>query len=395
MFPEGAVRADGVYKRFRVDAKRWTLRTQLGYLAALRRGNADAFWRWALRDINLQIDPGEAVGLVGPNGSGKSSLLKILSGVMRPYAGTVNVNGRIGALIAVQAGIHNELSGRENIYVYGSILGLKRQAVARRFDEIVEFSELGDAIDRQVKFYSSGMQMRLGFSVVAFLDPVVLLVDEVLAVGDSSFQQRCLDRMRQVLAGGTTLVFVSHDLAAVESICNRCVFLQDGVVQADGSIRDVLGQYRAWIESISEPLESVPGALRILKATVAGPDGNTPRTGEAAEVRLVLDNPSPQDATVYVGVSEGPATPVFVLSHVEHLDLGKQQVGCSLRFLPLPKGQFYLWVSVFDAEGREMLLPWQPAARFDVIGPKLVKAPVGIVRLSPVHVQADWEIAAL
>src|ERR1700716_907718 len=181
MFPEGTVRAEGVHKRFRVDAKRWTLRTQLGYLAARRRGNADAFWRWALRDINLDIRPGEAVGLVGPNGSGKSSLLKILSGVMRPYAGTVDVVGRIGALIAVQAGIHNELSGRENIYVYGSILGLKRQEVARRFDEIVEFSELGDAIDRQVKFYSSGMQMRLGFSVVAFLDPVVLLVDEVLA----------------------------------------------------------------------------------------------------------------------------------------------------------------------------------------------------------------------
>ena len=225
---------------------------------------------------------------MGPNGSGKSSLLKILSGVMRPYAGTVDVVGRIGALIAVQAGIHNELSGRENIYVYGSILGLKRQEVARRFDEIVEFSELGDAIDRQVKFYSSGMQMRLGFSVVAFLDPVVLLVDEVLAVGDSSFQQRCLDRMRQVLAGGATLVFVSHDLAAVESICNRCVFLHDGVIRNDGPIRDVLSQYRGWIESISEPLESVPGALRILKAGVAAPDGNTPRTGEAAEVRAIL-----------------------------------------------------------------------------------------------------------
>jgi ABC-type polysaccharide/polyol phosphate transport system ATPase subunit len=393
MLPEGTVHADGLYKRFRVDTKRWTLRTQLAYLAARQRGNPDAFWRWALRDINLHIEPGEAVGLVGPNGSGKSTLLKILSRVMRPYGGTAEVAGRIGAMIAVTAGIHAELSGRENIHIYGSILGLKREEVARRFDEIVEFAELGSAIDRQVKFYSSGMNMRLGFAVVAFLDPAVLLVDEVLAVGDSSFQQRCLDRMREVQNNGTTLVLVSHDLAAVESICNRCVFLLEGDLQADGPTREVLAQYRAWIESIAEPLDGVPGALRILKASVSAPDGNTPRSGEAAEIRLVLDNPKLQDAMVYVGVSEGPATPVFVSSHVEHLDVGRRAVECSVRFLPLPMGQFYLWVAVFDPDGKELLLPWQPAARFDVIGPKLVKAPAGIVRLSPVHVRAEWEIA--
>ena len=179
-------------------------------------------WRWALRDIDFDVAPGESVGLVGSNGSGKSTLLKILHRVMYPYAGSVEVVGRVGALIEVRSGIHPQLTGRENIVpVRLAPRAWPPTAVASRFDEIVAFAELEQAIDRQVKFYSSGMQMRLGFAVAAFLEPDVLLVDEVLAVGDAAFQQRCLDRMRYVLTQGTTLVLVSHDLAAVEATCAR------------------------------------------------------------------------------------------------------------------------------------------------------------------------------
>jgi ABC-type polysaccharide/polyol phosphate transport system ATPase subunit len=392
MLPDGSIEAAHLWKRFRADAKRWSVKTQAQYLAARARGNTGDFWRWALRDVDVHIEPGEAVGLVGPNGSGKSTLLKLLTRVMRPYAGTLEVAGRVGALIQVRAGIQDELTGRENVFLYGSLLGLSRTTIARRFDEIVAFAELEEAIDRQVKFYSSGMQMRLGFAVVAFLEPAILLVDEVLAVGDASFQQRCLDRMREVLAEGTTLVLVSHDLAAVESICTRCMFLQNGLVQSDGPIRDVLGEYRVWIETLSETLESVSGVVRLLKARVNDTNGNTPKAGETVEVRLVFDNPSPLQASIFVGVSEGPATPIFVLRRNTYLGSGEQELRCHLHHLPLPRGHFYLWVGVFAGNRTNAVLPWHPATRFDVIGPDLTAAPAGVVRLSPVYVEADWDV---
>ncbi len=201
--------------------------------------------------MDLVSEPGDATGIVGNNGSGKSTFLKILAGVMDQYAGRVEVAGRIGALIEVRGGIHPELTGRENVYLYGTLLGLKRADIVRQFDEIVAFGELEGAIDRQVKFYSSGMGMRLGFSVAAFLEPDVLLVDEVLAVGDASFQQRCLAKMRDVLNNGTSLVFVSHDLASVEAICNRGIWMQNGVVQADAPVAETLSYYRQAIEQVA------------------------------------------------------------------------------------------------------------------------------------------------
>jgi ABC-type polysaccharide/polyol phosphate transport system ATPase subunit len=204
---------------------------------------------WALRNVNLEIGPGEALGLIGLNGSGKSTLLRLLARVMYPYAGSIETSGRIGALIEVSAGLHPELTARENIFFYGTLLGLRRKEVSEKFDAVVDFSELESALDRQVKFLSSGMRMRLGFSVAAFLEPAILLVDEVLAVGDATFQTKCMERMRTVLAQGTTIVFVSHDLEAVESICKRVVWLEGGEVRRDAPTLDVLTSYRAAYEA--------------------------------------------------------------------------------------------------------------------------------------------------
>jgi len=219
-----------VWKRFRSRERRNLLSYKLTALRQ-RLEEGPVPWHWALRDVDFRIAPGESVGLIGSNGAGKSTLLKILAGVMYPYAGRVRLEGRVGALIEVRAGLHFDLTGRENIYLYGSLLGLPRREVAKRFDAIVEFAEIAPAIDRQVIFYSMGMQMRLGFSVAAFLEPDILLIDEVLAVGDASFQQRCLDRVQEVLRGGTTVVFVSHDLPAIAATCARTIWMDQGIVR--------------------------------------------------------------------------------------------------------------------------------------------------------------------
>ncbi|HXF56072.1 MAG TPA: ABC transporter ATP-binding protein [Actinomycetota bacterium] len=381
-----------VWKRFRADRRRMLLRDEVARLTARLRGRGDVGWRWALRDVSLRVEPGESVGLVGANGSGKTTLLRILARVMYPYAGRVEVSGRVGALIEIRAGIHPDLTGRENVFIMGSILGLPRREVARRFDDIVAFAEFEDAIDRQVKYFSSGMQMRLGFAIAAFLEPDVLLVDEVLAVGDASFQQRCLDRMRALLVQGTTLVFVSHDLAAVEAMCSRGVWLRHGRVEADGPVRDVVGAYRRSVRDTTVESGPVSGAVRLLKVEAGGAGGQTPFTQGPFEVRAVLRSAVPRSGVLYVGVSEGPATPIFVLRRDLHLNGGETEARCLIPRLPLPRGRYALWAGMFDVTGRD-LLAWHPVAHFDVAGADLDEAPKAIVRLAPVHVEASWEVA--
>src|ERR1035438_7944450 len=205
-------------------------------------------FRWVLKDISLEVEPGGTLGLIGINGSGKTTLLKIISGTTYQSAGKCQAEGRLGALLSVTSGIHPDLTGRENVFLYGAVLGMRRKISRDRFDEIVEFAGLSDAIDRQVKFFSLGMQMRLGFSIAAFLEPDILLVDEVLSVGDASFQQKCLNRIGEVVRQGTTLLYVSHDLASVEASCERAAWLADAVIQASGPTKEVVSRYRAAVE---------------------------------------------------------------------------------------------------------------------------------------------------
>jgi lipopolysaccharide transport system ATP-binding protein len=198
---------------------------------------------WALRDVNFEVQSGEAVGIIGRNGAGKSTLLKILSRITAPSSGEVRLRGKVASLLEVGTGFHSELSGRENIFLNGAIMGMSRAEVRARFDDIVAFAEVDKFLDTPVKRYSSGMYVRLAFAVAAHLDPEILIVDEVLAVGDAAFQKKCLGKMQTVASGGRTVLFVSHNMAAVSRLCRRGILLSHGKVAADGPVSNVIASY--------------------------------------------------------------------------------------------------------------------------------------------------------
>ena len=393
----GTIRATEIWKRFRADVRSTYLQDELvRAVNRLKKSYSSRGWRWALRNIDFHLEPGSALGLVGANGSGKSTLLKILARVTDPTAGQIKVAGRLGALIEIRAGMHPNLSGRENIFFTGSLMGLPRREVAKRLDDIVGFAELGSAIDRQIKYYSSGMQMRLGFGVAAFLEPDVLLVDEVLAVGDATFQQRCLDRMGYVLNQGTTLILVSHDLGAIEATCERGLWLREGEVVINGPVREVLSGYRAFIEADAHATPRIDGKVGVVQVRTGGSDGGAiVRSNAPFEVELVFTSRDEYRAWIYLGVSEGTASPIFLINpgHEAALRPGKARVRCEIGSLPLPRGRYYLWLGAYQgSEKGPELMAWQPVASFDVHGPEIDPAPLAVVRLAPVHVPSEWTI---
>ena len=199
---------------------------------------------WALRDVSFEVREGEALGIVGHNGAGKTTILKILSSITTPSAGEIMVRGRLAALVEVSSGFHPELSGRENVYLHGAMLGMKRSEITRKLDSIIDFSGVASYIDVPVKRYSSGMYVRLGFSIAAHLNPDIILLDEVLAVGDAAFQAKCLDRIAEVRKSGRTIVFISHDLAAVYRLCDRALLLDHGQIVTEGAPRQVIDRYQ-------------------------------------------------------------------------------------------------------------------------------------------------------
>ena len=207
-------------------------------------------WIWALRDVSLEIEPGEVVGIIGRNGAGKSTLLKVLSRITEPTDGFADIRGRVGSLLEIGIGFHPELSGRENIYLYGAILGMRKREIERRFDEIIAFAEIDDFLDTPIKRYSSGMQVRLAFSVAAHLEPEILLVDEVLAVGDLAFQKKCLGKMGGIASEGRTVLFVSHNMSVIQALCRRGIFLHDGKVEVDAPIDRAISAYLKTLEDV-------------------------------------------------------------------------------------------------------------------------------------------------
>jgi lipopolysaccharide transport system ATP-binding protein len=290
------VRIENVGKRYRIGALHpgyATFRELVGgaLVAPFRRLRGTQRSRretlWALGGVNLEVRQGELVGIIGHNGAGKSTLLKILSRVTRPTTGRVELFGRVGSLLEVGTGFHPDLTGRENVYLNGAILGMRRVEIARKFDEIVAFSELEKFIETPVKFYSSGMYVRLAFSVAAHLEPEILIMDEVLAVGDAAFQQKCLDKMRDIRQRGHTIFFVSHNLPAITRLCRRVVLLEGGHVIADGAAQEVVNKYlsSSWKAGAERVwTEDAPGdsTVRLRRVRIIDDGG---RTVAAADIR--------------------------------------------------------------------------------------------------------------
>ncbi|WP_334171002.1 ABC transporter ATP-binding protein [Sinomonas sp.] len=237
-----AIEVSSISKQFVLRHTR-SLKEALVWLIKGRKGDLSQKF-FALHDVSLTVEQGESVALLGFNGSGKSTLLKHISGVMTPDSGTVRTRGRVAGLIEVGAGFHHDLTGRDNVYLNGAILGMSEEQINERFDSIVEFSEIGEFIDTEVKFYSSGMYLRLAFSVAVHTDPEVFLVDEILAVGDEPFQRKCIAKIKELAAEGKTLVVVSHDLNLVPQICERGVLLEKGRVVLDGPVEDAVKALR-------------------------------------------------------------------------------------------------------------------------------------------------------
>src|SRR5579864_2419589 len=263
-----AIRCEGLAKQYRIgERERYsTLRDAIANVftsprrllrsaARLSSGGRQDLNFWALKGVSFEIKSGEVLGIIGRNGAGKSTLLKILSRITEPTRGHADIWGRVGSLLEVGTGFHPELSGRDNIFLNGAILGMRRTEIARKFDEIVAFAELEKFIDTPVKRYSSGMYMRLAFAVAAHLELEILLVDEVLAVGDASFQKKCLGKMGQVSRDGRTILFVSHNMAAVKALCRKAILIKDGVVAASGTVAEVADNYLSNIASAASAKE--------------------------------------------------------------------------------------------------------------------------------------------
>jgi lipopolysaccharide transport system ATP-binding protein len=238
---DSAVSFERVSKEFRLLKTRSLQDTFVNIFNKEMRGR---YQFWALQDVSFAIKPGETVAILGPNGSGKSTILKLISRIIDPTRGVIRVSGRLSALLELGAGFHPDLTGRENIYLNGSILGLGRKVMNEKLDSIIAFADVGQFLDVPIRNYSSGMQMRLGFSVAVHVEPEIMLVDEVLAVGDYSFQLKCLDRIREMQADGVTILFVSHDFEAVENLCTRAIWLDEGKLQTQGSVGDVIDQMK-------------------------------------------------------------------------------------------------------------------------------------------------------
>ena len=245
------IKVDGLSKRYRIGQGKsyGSLRESMvdRFAGLFRLQNRRSAKRdcWALRDVGFEVQPGEILGLIGTNGAGKSTLLKILSRITRPTTGRVELRGRVGSLLEVGTGFHPELTGRDNIFLSGVILGMRRAEIVSNFDEIVDFAGVEKFIDTPVKRYSSGMYVRLAFAVAAHLQPEIMLIDEVLAVGDAEFQKKCLGKIRNVARSGRTVVFISHNMAAIETLCDRCLLLKGGTMVANGPTDQVIAGYIA------------------------------------------------------------------------------------------------------------------------------------------------------
>ena len=367
-----AIKAESLGKAYRLGAKEEQPETLVEAMVSILRAPARNFGRlrrldtfatdregddvlWALKDVSFEIQQGEVVGFIGRNGAGKSTLLKILSRITEPTEGRVLMRGQVSSLLEVGTGFHPELTGRENVYMNGTILGMKKREIDRKFDEIVDFAGVERFLDTPIKRYSSGMKVRLAFSVAAHLEPEVLIIDEVLAVGDADFQKKCLGKMQDVDGHGRTVLFVSHNMGAIQALCPRAISLREGRVVEDGEAGEVVRNYLSSISQADEssfspdnPNRRTPGEIYMTAGRVLN-ERNKPCTdlisGEAMTLEFDYENPEGHktfDPTVVVSNSEGIAVfhlqPKFTGLRIDAQRKGT--VRCTLPRLSLPLGEY-------------------------------------------------------
>jgi lipopolysaccharide transport system ATP-binding protein len=368
-----AIEVEGLGKRFDIGETTGGYMLLTEQLAERFRGRGRRQKKqefWALQDVGFDVQQGEMFGVIGHNGAGKSTLLKILSRITPPTVGEARLRGRVGALLEVGTGFHPELTGRENVFLNGAILNMRRADIQRRFDEIVEFADVGPFIDTPVKRYSSGMQLRLAFSVAAHLEPEILIVDEVLSVGDMAFQQKCLDRMEGASREGRTIVFISHNLAAVRNLCDRAMLLSHGEVSVIGRVGEVIREYVGEVErdlprSLRErENRDGTGELRFVDMHLER-DGqviDSPASGEDCDIVLSYETERDRPfRTVNFGISLfslEDSTPLLNLSSETSGAVFRDvppngQARCRLHNCPLPAGQYFM--SIWADLAGEML----------------------------------------
>lgn len=393
---EAAIRVDEVSKRFRLYHER----NQSLKAAVMRRGRAHYEEFWALRNVSLTVTSGTTFGLIGQNGSGKSTLLKCMARILRPDKGTISTTGKVSALLELGAGFHPELSGRDNVYLNGSILGLSRRQIDQRFDDIVQFAGLERFIDTPVKNYSSGMYVRLGFSVAINVDPDVLLVDEVLAVGDEQFQRRCAEKFADLKASGKTIVIVSHNMRSVRDLCDAVAWLEGGVVRALGVVGDVIDAYVDESMDTLAPagmtIRSAAGQARIKDIKLLDSQGRPTtnvRTGEEVTLRICYH------------ADEAVQEPVFALSihtadgilvtgpnsgergHELEKILGAGHVDLHISRLMLLPGSYDVGGSIHDGAMEHTFDEAHRALRFEVEPGSPREAGAGLVSLG-----GEWTV---
>jgi len=335
----------------------------VGLSKRYRMPSAADGWLDALTSVSFDIQQGEAVGLIGRNGAGKSTLLRILSRVTRPTEGYADVAGTVGALLEVGTGFHPELTGRENTFLSGAVLGLSKREVQARFDEIVAFAEIEPFIDTPVKRYSTGMYARLGFAVAAHLRPSILIVDEVLAVGDLAFQAKCLAHMHRLAKGGTTVLFVSHTMVSVADLCDRAILLAGGRIVCDGAANETIARYRREVDESPSPSADAGRGVAIVLGNRQNDDGSVNPAG-GIEIDVTLDRPDdsapiPLNINVVVSASDG-RTVAHVRSDLTGATLaagsGRTRIRAWLADMPLAAGTYYLTVRAVSLDHQSPLL---------------------------------------
>jgi ABC-type polysaccharide/polyol phosphate transport system ATPase subunit len=392
----GRIVVDRVSQRFRVSSQ--TQRTLKDLVVA--RGRLATSELWALRDVSLQAEPGEALGLVGRNGSGKTTLLRLLSGIFRPTSGLVAVGGRVGSLLELGAGFHPDFTGRENVYLNGSIHGLSRARIREVMDEIVAFAELERFVDLPVRTYSSGMYMRLGFSVAAHIQADVLLLDEVFAVGDEDFQRKCFTKIADFQRRGGTIVFVSHDARAVERLCDRAVLLRQGEIAFDGPTQEAIARYRQLLAEERSPDELAAGLrewgtgeARVVSVRLRDADGDERMqfaAGEPLVVELVVaaeEGVEPPFVSLELRDDDG-AVLAGLAQPTGELGWTGRAGECTVRFeverLPLADGRFHLRAALVGADRDRLLHTLDDARSFFVF-------PAG-GETGPVQLAGRWSL---